>query len=296
MKRLTLLLFILTTTLSSNAQFNFSYTDASVPVKGGQYGLVYGGHSALLINRDDIDAPNLNPKVFNLTYFFGFERIQWHTPHFGFGQQLLYWCGGAAYKGTNATTGEENLVADTEIPYIKIPALFWWKSYSRWHPDRRIRANAFFGPYVAFLIGGDEAWTTKDQSGNEYIHEVNSGSYQIKNTLGEVLYDGNADDSNPYKMLDYGFTMGGGIEFRLWTRTVIGITLRADLGLADVENKDFQVVNPTTGERYAFYKDITSKYSAPTMLNGVGEDFNRPETRNLSYGVQLSVRKYFGAK
>ena len=295
MKKLLLLVLISITAIPSNAQFNFSFTDQGIPVVGTQYGVVGGVHSAMLFNRDDVSSELIKLQTMNLTYFGGVERIQWKTPHFGFGQQLLYWMGGANYKGKFSTADDAPTIdATTSTTYIKIPALFWYKSYNRWHPDRRIRVNTFFGPYVAMLIDGKENWTVNIPGSNiEQSFELKSKSFTGEDQDGNALNPGSADDGNMFKLFDYGFTMGGGLEFRLWRKTVIGLTVRADLGLAEIEDKDFEV-QLQSGTRYGFYRDVLSKHLTYTSDLGVDYNHNRPETRNLSFGAQLSIRKYFG--
>ena len=301
MKKLFILFILVAISVSSKAQFNYSYTDESIPVTGITYGAVGGGHSAMLFNRDDIDAPYVTPQLINFTFFTGAERIKWYTPHFGIGQQALMWNAGAHYKGSiDSTEGSAALDAKTKLQYAKLPLLFYWKSYNRWHPDRRIRVNTFFGPYIAMLLSGEEDWSL-DFNGVNTSHLMKSGIYSVTDQEGVEVFNGNADDSQPFKPFDYGFTMGAGAEVRLWRRTVVALTLRSDIGMAEVENKDFQVnfynpEDPNNTVRYRFYQDIVNKFTPYSSTADPNFNFNRPETRNFSFGLQLTVRKYFGAK
>lgn len=291
MKKIFLLVLICATASQSKAQFNFSFTDGGIPVVGTQYGVVGGYHSAMLFNRDDVNTELVKLQTTNLTYFAGFERVQWKTPHFGFGQQLLLWNGGAKYSGPIfSNEGAPTLTGTTSLTYIKVPALFWYKSYNRWHPDRRIRVNTFFGPYAAMLISGKEEYVYEDIT---YTVKPNSFKAKVKIDGEDVEYDaGSADDGSMFKTFDWGFTMGGGLEFRLWRKTVIGLTLRVDLGMAEVEDKDFEVQQNNIS--YGFYRDVFSKYIPYPSTLPDDQINNRPETNNNSFGLQLSVRKYIG--
>lgn len=298
MKKLLLLLAICASAIQSNAQFNYSYTDQSTPVVGITYGVVGGGHSARLFNRDDVESELINMEVMNFTYFAGAERIRWYTPHFGVGQQATLWNAGAKYTGKlDSTDGATTFAATTTLSYAKIPLLFHWKSYNRWHPDRRMRATAYFGPYVAMLLNSQEE-IVRSFPGTDLQHTytLKSGSYVGKDKDDNQFFDGLADDKLPYKLFDWGFTMGAGVEFRLWRKTVIAITVRTDLGMDEVENKEFKVNDPDTGIRYNFYKDVTSKFIPYTSAAPADFNYNRPETRNMSFGAQLSIKKYFGVQ
>ena len=297
-KKLFLLLALCVSAFQSNAQFNYTYTDETTPVVGVQYGLVGGGHTAMLFNWDDVESELIKPQTINFTYFAGAERIRWYVPHFGVGQQFLLWNAGAKYTGQYLPgDNQPTFDATTTLTYAKVPLLFHWKSYSRWHPDRRMRANAYFGPYVALLADAkEEVIETVPGTDIKNTYVLKSGSYIGTDKDDNQFFDGNADDGIPFKIFDWGFTMGAGVEFRLWRRTVIAVTLRSDLGMGEVENKDFQVNAPGTNTRYRYYKDVTEKFVPYTPSAGPSFDSNRPETRTFSLGAQLSIRKYFGAK
>jgi hypothetical protein len=296
MKKLFLLSLISLLAIQSEAQFNYNFTDESIPVTGVTYGAVGGGHTSQLFNRDDVDAENIQPQMINFNYFAGAERIRWYTPHFGIGQQALMWNAGARYKGRiGPDESFPELDATTQLQYIKIPALFYWKSYNRWHPDRRIRLNTFFGPYVAMLTNAEESWRqTVPGTDQSFSYLLKSGVYTATDGDGNEVFNGNADESEPFKLVDYGFVMGAGAEVRLWRRTIIALTLRSDLGLAEVENKDFEVDGPN-GTRYKFYKDVVGKFQPYANVTDPNFNFNRPETQNFSFGFQLCIRKYFGS-
>jgi len=296
MKKLILLLVVCFIALQGEAQFNYQFTDESIPVTGIQYGLVGGGHTAQLFNRDDVNSLGVQPQFMNFNYFAGAERIRWYTPHFGIGQQALLWNAGAKYAGPADTSmNAPSLVGTTTLQYAKVPVLFYWKSYSRWKPDRRLRVNTYFGPYIAMLANAREEWTISLNGSDDFFtYMLESGSFTAIDKDSNQFFDGNADDGELYKFIDYGFVMGAGVEIRLWKRTVVALTLRTDIGLAEVENKDFKV-NTATGTRYRFFKDIFSKYQPYGISSDPNFDYNRPETNNFSIGAQLSIRKYLGA-
>lgn len=283
----------------AQAQFNFGYKNHDVPVVGIQYGIVGGGHSAGLYNRDDMESPFVDPQIMNFTYFAGVERIQWYTPFFGLGQQALLWNAGAYYKGKLDTTENPTTIdGHTYLTYAKVPLLFWFKSYNRYNPERRLRVNTFFGPYVALLVGGSEEWKFNLPTDPVTVlsYTLNSSSYTGQDQNGVAIPNlGVAGSEDLNKTMDWGFVMGAGVEMRLWRKTVIALTLRTDLGMADVENKAFRVTDATNTE-YNFYQDITAKYIP--LGSSVGPNFeqNRATTRNFGFGAQLSLRKYFGAE
>ncbi len=298
MKKIFLLSVICAIAFQSSAQFNYKFADGTVPVVGAQLGVVGGGHTAMLFNRDDVETPFVKMQTTNFTYFGGLEHIRWFSPHFGFGQQILYWNGGAKYAGPVDTISDEPRTIDgtTQLTYAKVPLLFYWKSYSRWKPDRRLRVNTFFGPYAAVLLNTKEEYeiTTPGQEGKERVvigkNEITTFDKDGKENPGDKT---KANGKEIYKPFDYGFTMGVGIEIRLWMNTVVALSVRTDLGLAEVENKDFGIVI-SSDYTYLYNKDNYSKYISYNSTLNPDFDYNRSTTTNMSFGAQLSIRKYIG--
>lgn len=285
--------------LTTEAQFNYGYKNDNVPVVGRQYGLVGGGHSAGIYNRDDMESPLLDPQIMNFTYFAGVERVRWYNPWFGVGQQFLYWNAGAKYTGRFDTTDNAPTInATTKLTYAKMPILFWFKSYNRYNPERRLRVNTFFGPYIALLMDAQEDFRVTIPNSDpvsfiDYSFNASGlrGINQDGNEIGSSsLINGGAINN----VIDWGFTMGAGVEMRLWRKTVISLMLRTDLGVPDIENKGARVNNIATGTEYGFYEDVTAKYIQLSPVVGPTFEQNRPVSRNFSFGAQLSVRKYFG--
>jgi len=285
--------------LTSDAQFNYGYKNDDVPVVGTQYGVVGGGHSAGIYNRDDMESTQLSPEIMNFTYFGGVERIRWYTPWFGLGQQALLWNAGAKYTGRFDTTeSSPTLTGATRLTYAKMPVLFWFKSFNRYNPERRLRVNTFFGPYIALLLEAEEDYRIMVPSGDTTINTdftFNGSGLRATDQDGNEVASSSLINPGPVaNIIDWGFTMGAGIEMRLWRKTVVGLTLRADLGMTDVERKGVRVNDLATGVEYNYYQDISAKYFNLTSAVGPNYEQNRPVSRNYSFGAQLSIRKYFG--
>src|SRR5262245_41883831 len=71
-------------------QYEYSTRNSDVPVLGVNWGFVGGGFTAMLNNRDDINADErLNPEMMNFNWAAGAECMYWFQPTFGFGGQLL---------------------------------------------------------------------------------------------------------------------------------------------------------------------------------------------------------------
>lgn len=298
MKKLILGILIICATENSFAQFSYKFQNDDVPVVGHQLGIVTTGHSSGIYNQDDYNFLTLHPQLMNFNYSTGVEHLQWITPFFGIGQQVLLWNGGAKYTGSLDTTeNSPQLLATTKSQYIKIPFLFWFKTYSIYHPDRRLRVNTFFGPYASLLTSAKEKWRwTTPNTSPEVFYEYTLDNSGIKgmDKDSNFFYNSGIDEFPMNKIFDWGFTMGGGVEMRLWRKTVISLTLRGDLGLREIENKKFTINSDPNNVKYQFYEDVIAKYFPFTSSLGESYIQNRPESRNFSFGLQLSIKKYFG--
>jgi len=295
MKKQLLSLILMTIGYMANAQYDYTPTGRNdVPVMGMQVGLVGGGFTSLMNNRDDINADQrLDPQMMNFSYAGGLEFIYWFQNTIGFGGQVLYWKGGAAYTGKD-TFSKLSLTGKTDLTYLKVPLLFHFKSYNRYYPDRRTRFSAFFGPYVAVLSSYSENVSFKNEEGKTVYDKTISGENFEEGATGEIKAKLNGSIYNP---IDLGFVVGFGAEVRLWRRTIIGLHLRADIGVSNVEN--------TKGLKITYDSDITkeydykqwagyySKYVLPNAADvALGFVPNRPPTKNFSAGAFLSIRKY----
>ncbi len=285
--------------LTSDAQFNYGYKNDNVPVVGRQYGVVGGGISTGIYNRDDMESTQLDPQIMNFTYFAGAERVRWYNPWFGIGQQFLLWNAGAKYTGKLDTTENSPTIdATTTLSYAKMPLLFWFKSYNRYNPERRLRVNTFFGPYIAFLLDAQEDFrvAVPNTDPATYVdYSFNANGLRATDQDGVELGSSSLiSGGNINSLIDWGFTMGAGVEMRLWRKTVVSLMVRTDLGMSDVENKGARVNDLTTGNEYGFYEDVSAKYINLTPAVGANFEQNRPDSRNFSFGAQLSIRKYFG--
>lgn len=280
----------------SHAQFDYSPNGRNdAPVLGMQWGLTGGGYTSMLTNRDDIDADQrLDVETMNFTYAAGIEGIYWFERHIGFGGQLLYWNAGGKYTGLDTLTKIE-LNATTTMTRLKLPLMFYFKSYNRYYPNRRVRFNAMFGPYVSVLSGytEDVRFTQKDNPNFKQYYKITGDSYSTDGLTGKL-------NAQLYKPFELGFTFGVGTEVRLWRKTVVALNVRTDIGISDVEDKrvmKMEYSNGTKDTAYSFFGKGYAKYVAATQADiQNGWQANRPATKNFSLGAFLSVRKYFGDK
>lgn len=278
---------------TSMAQYDYSANGRNdAPVLGMQWGLAGGGFTSMLTNRDDIAADKrLDPQMMNFSYAAGVEGIYWFQRTVGFGGQLLYWNGGAKYLGDDTLT-KLKLTAQTKMTYIKLPLMFYFKSYNRYYPNRRTRFNAMFGPYVSVLQSFTDKSTFKnDDIGFKTETTIDNGGYKEDGLKAKI-------DGSVYKPFDLGFSFGFGVEARLWRRTVVALTLRTDIGIIDVEDKrerKLKFENDTTNYSFKYWDGLYAKYNSPNALDKLaGFQANRPATKNFSLGAFLSIRKYFG--
>lgn len=288
-----LLSFALTLTLTNVfAQFEFTNRSYNVPVTGMNWGFVGGGFTAMLNNRDDQRADKrLDPQMMNFQWAAGIEGIYWFQPTFGFGGQALYWNGGAAYTGYDTLT-KYKLSAQTSLTYLKVPLMFYFKSYNRYYPNQRFRLNLQFGPYIAVMQQMSDKGTIKDENGDKV------SSFSISN---QSITDGqgfkgklNATVMSP---LDAGFVFGLGGEVRLWKRTVVALMIRTDVGITNAENRKGLKVKWDGHEEkddFNYWGGYYAKYiPATTEDYAAGYGQNRRATKNFSVGGFLSIRKYF---
>jgi hypothetical protein len=288
MKKLLMAVMALFMFGQAQAQFDYSPTGVDdVPLLGWQWGLTGGGFTAMLPNRDDQNANNrLDPQMMNFSYAAGVEGIYWFQNSVGFGGQALLWNGGAAYTGYDSTANRK-FTGKTSLGYVRLPFLFHFKSFNRYKPNKRLRLNTYFGPYVAFLSSStDKATYEKD---NKPFFDINGSNVTIPGFNG--FYNGNV-----YSTIDLGFVTGVGFEFRLWKRTVLALSLRADYGITDAEDKrakKFSITNGGPELDANPWKNLYAKYTPATpadVANGYG--VNRPPTKNFSIGGFISIRKY----
>ena len=277
------------------AQYEYSTRNSDVPVLGLNWGLVGGGFTAMLNNRDDLKADErLDPEMMNFNWAAGGECMYWFQPTFGFGGQLLYWNAGAKYSGLDTLTTVK-FKATTKLTYAKMPLMFYFKSYNRYYPNRRMRFNVCFGPYIALLTGFSDNGTYTDSAGNELNSVGVSGENfetgfpgsELKGKLNGQIY-------NPF---DIGFVFGIGGEARLWRRTVVSLNIRTDVGITNVENtKGLKVLydGQTDNEDFNYWKDLYCKFNGLTPADkAAGIEANRRATKNFSVGAFLTIKKYF---
>lgn len=288
MKKLILAIATLFTYTQAMAQYNYTPTGLDdVPVLGWQWGLVGGGLTAMLPNRDDLNANNrLDPQMMNFSYAAGIEGIKWFQPTVGVGGQALLWNGGGYYTGYDSASMRK-FSAKTSLSYFKLPFLFHFKSFNRYKPNKRLRLNTYFGPYVALLTGSTDKATYEKES--KPFWEINGNNVTVPGFNG--TYSGNI-----YSTTEIGFVTGIGFEFRLWKRTVLALSLRADYGITDAEDKrakKFQVSGGGPDVDANPWKNLYAKYTPATQADfAAGNGVNRPATKNFSLGGFIALRKY----
>ncbi len=272
----------------AHAQFDYSPTGVDdVPLLGLQWGLTGGGFTAMMPNRDDQNAKTcyrLEPQMMNFSYAAGVEAIYWFQKTVGFGGQALLWNGGASYKGYDSTALRE-FTGKTSLGYAKLPLLFHFKSFNRFKPNRRLRLNTYFGPYVALL----SSYTDEATYGGDPYYDVSGTNIEVPGFKGFI-------NSGIYSTIDVGFVTGIGFEFRLWKRTVLAFSVRADYGIVDAEDKrakKFKLIADGPETDFNPWKNLYAKYvpaTAADFANGFG--VNRPASKNFSVGGFISLRKY----
>lgn len=299
MIRYLFLLAVLIQSIPMNAQFNYWTPNEHFPVTGPQIGLVGLGYTATLQNTVDNKADyRLDPQLMNFQYGFGVEMIRWGSPNFGWGVQFLYSKGGAYYTGkTDTTEFAYSLKGRTDLQYAKVPLLFYWKSYNRYKNDKRFGLTAYFGPYIAGLISYNDEYSlerTIDDVSEKYTYTYSNNTFKYKSNQTPESENYPIFDKYIYDRLDAGLVVGIGAEYRFWRRTIVGLTLRSDLGFRNVEyrdNIDYKIKNDPIDTTYTtrVWDYLSLKYyNNPDPTKPV----NRGVTRNFTVGIQLSIKKY----
>lgn len=290
------------------AQFEYSAVGRNdAQTLGTQWGIVGGGFSAMLPNRDDLNADQrLDPQMMNFSWSAGAEYVYWFQHNIGFGAQFNYWNAGAYYTGKDTFTNL-SLDAHTNLTYAKVPFLFHFKSYNRYYPNRRFRFNAYFGPYVALLLNYSESakWYNDSLKFSSYstFTKRNQETYTTSNGVNSSKQKSkiNKDLYNPF---DAGFVFALGGEVRLWRRTVIALHVRTDIGFSNVENTKGMKIkfanaageypDGTPESDFSFWNGSYAKFNNPNAVD-IAKGFvpNRPATKNFSVGTFLSIRRYF---
>lgn len=307
MKKLLLSLMLIGIVNSVFAQFDYSADANAVPTKGPQFGFVGGGFTAMLNNRDDINADlRLDPQTMNFSYGGGLEYIYWFQNNVGFGGQLNYWIGGAAYTGKDTLYPfyDMSMSAKTTMTYAKLPLLFHFKSYNRYYPNKRLRFNAYFGPYIAYLLSYNDKVRYYNDSAKYDMTTVLDGKNFETTFVGNPNVGKSKVSSEVYNKFDVGFVFALGGEMRLWRRTVLALHLRTDVGISNVENtRGMKIYNAKPdgtypindpGTDFNYWDSNYAKYTAPNAIDALlGWKPNRPATKNFSVGAFISLRKYF---
>ncbi len=222
MRKILLTLCLLSIHFMGLAQYDFKLNGRNdVPVMGRQTGFIGGGFTAMLKNRDDMNADQrLDLESMNFSYGGGLDHMWWFQPTVAFGFQLMYWQAGGAYSGVD-TINKLNMKAKTTMSYFKLPLLFHFKSYNRYYPDRAVRFNACFGPYVALMTSFKDSYTWYNEKGEAVYgggisglalsgFSSGSGTTKVGTVSNSIM--------NPFEL---GFVFGIGGEIRITRRTVL---------------------------------------------------------------------------
>lgn len=290
-KKLILSLLLIISFSPLFAQYEFSTRNSDVPVLGFNWGLVGGGFTSMLNNRDDMRADErLDPQFMNFNWAAGVECMYWFQPNFGFGGQVMYWNGGAKYTGYD-TMSKLDLKAKAEMTYLKVPLMFYFKSYNRYKPNQRVRMNICFGPYIALLSGFADGGGLYNEKGDEVAYfGVDGKQLESGGVKGKI-------NGNIYNPIDIGFVLGIGAEARLGRKTIVALTLRTDVGISNVENtKGLKITydGETEPQDFKYWEGYYAKYIGPTPTDITeGYGVNRRATKNFSIGAFLTIKRYF---
>ncbi len=126
---------------------------------------------------------------------------------FGVSGQLLYSQLGANYKFGSTSN-------QLRLNYLQVP-LFATFYFGRGLRPGTIRPKLFAGPYVGFLLA------QRDKDGND-LPVLGSGT--------------------PYKPIDFGLNLGGGLNFALKNQSWVNLDLKYGLGLVDISRADNSVI------------------------------------------------------
>lgn len=266
------------------------YAQREPPLKGMQYGITAGGFMSALGNADDMNADGrLDPKLM-FNYGGGIEIIKWMGYNFGIGTQVNYWMAGMKYTGFD-TLSKLNLDATTSLTYIKLPVMLYYRSYNRYYPERKLRFNIYMGPYIALMQDANDSWkiTNADKSVN-----VKYETTQVDFSYGNGIVKGKVKSGFVYEPIDLGFVFGMGVEYRLWRRTTVALSLRTDIGATDVEHKgNIEILynGTSTPVNTYYWGGLYSKYVG-NSYNDPRFEANRPATKNFAIGGFLSIRRF----
>ena len=173
---------------------------ASAPLQAQRFGIIAGGTFSNIRTSDDISSSNRTGTIFGATLQLPVSSTFTIQP------ELLFLNKGAKFTQSTKAVGGGSFRLD----YLEVPLLL------RYDFSRGVVApHIYAGPSVGFNVG----------CGIEY--RGTTGSAGANTDCGE-------DNFKP-KTLDYGLTVGGGLDFNLGGLALTG-GARYGIGLADIRN------------------------------------------------------------
>lgn len=173
---------------------------SAIPVHAQRLGIIAGGTFSQVRSSEDLHASNRTGTIFGASLQFPIGTSVALQP------ELLFLNKGSKFTSPTGVPGGGNLRLD----YFEVPLLLRY-DFSR----GIVGPHLYAGPSVGFNVGCKI-------------------SYRATNTNAGTSTDCNKDNFKP-KSLDYGLTVGGGVDFNLGG---IGATAgaRYGIGLADIRN------------------------------------------------------------
>jgi hypothetical protein len=267
----------------------FSVSNAQNKAKG----VFASYHYSTMPNTDDLNAGVVLDYVTTFRFGGGVDYLNYLNNNFGIGTQLSFHQAGQDYSGLD-TFSKYTMKASTMLNYLKGAFLVHYRTYNRYNPDQRFRAECFLGPYIALL----PSFTDKIEFFGTDGKRVGGYTFDPKGLNYGVAGIPNIETKAPiYKILDYGFVIAPGVQFMITPKFALALNIRADISAVNVEatgnigKKIAGVTNPDQ-EKYVLWDDLQNKYySYPTTFPR--DKYNqRPTTKNLTIGSSLTLRWY----
>lgn len=145
-------------------------------------------------------------------------------------------------------------------------------------PDKTTFITVFAGGYGGYVLAPMSR--VGSVTGTKYTLQPPATDPLGKDSGSPTFYD------STYSLIDYGMTVGAGMQFKLTHRTIFEITARYTRGLATIDNGGYKTDQSTLPIGYghiALNADGTSQYQASNTVN-------------TAIGLNLSLRHRFGGR